>query len=60
MNFGEWHKSTYSDGATNCVECAESPDAVRVRDTQHREHGHLEFPRTEWLALAAAIRSGTL
>lgn len=46
----EWHKSTYSANAGECVEVSEGAE-TRVRDTQHREHGHLRVPANEWLAL---------
>ncbi|MFY7069566.1 DUF397 domain-containing protein [Nocardiopsis changdeensis] len=48
-----WHKSTYSQGVTNCVEVAEGPTTA-VRDTQNRELGHLVFPGGEWAALLKA------
>ncbi|MFV2197045.1 DUF397 domain-containing protein [Nocardiopsis sp. LOL_012] len=52
-----WHKSTYSDGAHNCVEVAEGP-VTGVRDTRNRELGHLDVPAREWAALLASVRAG--
>ncbi|WP_081748760.1 DUF397 domain-containing protein [Nocardiopsis sp. CNT312] len=52
-----WHKSTYSDGAHNCVEVAEGP-VTAVRDTRNRELGHLDVPAGEWTALLASVRAG--
>lgn len=49
-----WHKSRYSQGATNCVEVAEGP-VTRVRDTQNRHEGHLDMPAGEWAALLGAV-----
>ncbi|MDT0331763.1 DUF397 domain-containing protein [Nocardiopsis lambiniae] len=49
-----WHKSSYSDGAHNCVEVCEG-EATLVRDTQHRELGHLEFGAPAWIALVEAV-----
>jgi hypothetical protein len=46
-----WHKSSYSGASSNCVEAREHASGADVRDTQHREAGHLSFPGTEWLAL---------
>lgn len=47
-----FRKSSYSQGRTeNCVEVADLDAGAAVRDTQHREDGHLEFPTTEWSAL---------
>lgn len=50
-----FHKSSYSQGTTeNCVEVAEFSQGAAVRDTQHRELGHLAFPTAEWHALLGA------
>ena len=50
-----WHKSSYSGGnGGDCVEVDEG-EQVRIRDTQHREHGHLTFSRTEWTAMVTSI-----
>lgn len=45
-----WHKSTYSDGGSNCVEVRESAHGADVRDTQNRDLGHLRVPPAEWVA----------
>lgn len=51
-----WHKSSYSGTAGgNCVEVAEGAD-VLVRDTQHREHGHLSFQGGEWASLLNTLK----
>lgn len=51
-----WHKSTYSDGGGgHCVEVAEGP-VTGIRDTQHRDLGHLAVPAPEWAALVNAVR----
>lgn len=49
-----WHKASYSQGASNCVEVAEGA-VTGVRDTQHREAGHLEFTPSEWGAALKAL-----
>ncbi|MBR8744042.1 DUF397 domain-containing protein [Nocardiopsis sp. MG754419] len=46
-----WHKSSYSNTGGQCVEVRETPGCAEVRDTQHREAGHLSFPVSEWSAL---------
>lgn len=51
----EWHKSSYSTAAENCVEVAEGAQTL-VRDTQNRDLGHLSAPAPEWTALLAAVR----
>ncbi|TQN30412.1 uncharacterized protein DUF397 [Haloactinospora alba] len=55
----EWHKSSYSNGGTNCVEVAEGP-VTAVRDTQNREAGHLSFSATEWKAFLDEVRAENL
>ncbi|WP_150252521.1 DUF397 domain-containing protein [Nocardiopsis deserti] len=52
----DWHKSSYSDGTGgNCVEVCEGV-VTGIRDTQHRELGHLSAEACEWTALLAAVR----
>ncbi|WP_285729711.1 DUF397 domain-containing protein [Nocardiopsis sp. ATB16-24] len=52
-----WRKSSYSSShGQNCVEVADLPNGAAVRDTQHRESGHLTFPGAEWSALLGTIR----
>jgi len=45
-----WHKSTHSPNGSDCVEAREGAHGADVRDTKHREAGHLTFGREEWLA----------
>jgi len=53
LNF---RKSSYSGGQTqDCVEVAEFSEGAAIRDTQHRELGHLAFPTAEWHALLGAV-----
>jgi hypothetical protein len=49
-----WHKSSYSAGANNCVEVAETPPFTAVRDTQHRDSGTLTYGPAEWRAFLRA------
>lgn len=52
-----WHKSSYSSGnGGNCVETAETPQTVLVRDTQHRTLGHLDFPTAQWAAFLSTVK----
>ena len=51
----DWHKSTYSAAADNCVEVAETASGAAVRDTGNRELGHLDFTRKEWAALLGVL-----
>lgn len=50
----DWHKSTYSAAADNCVEVMEA-ERVLVRDTRHRELGNLDFPAEAWTALISSL-----
>jgi hypothetical protein len=52
-----WTKSSFSEGRDpNCVECRTTESRVHIRDTQHRDHGHLAIPTREWAALLGALR----
>lgn len=56
-----WRKSSYStDTGQNCVEVADLPGAIAVRDSQHPDGGHLMFPAVEWAGLLGAVRTGRL
>lgn len=51
----QWHKSTYSASGPDCVEVCEQEDGARIRDTKHRELGHLEFGSDQWVGLLATL-----
>ena len=51
----QWHKSSYSTNGGDCIEVAEG-QRVLIRDTQHREHGHLTFDPHEWSSLLNTLR----
>ncbi|WP_150239663.1 DUF397 domain-containing protein [Nocardiopsis quinghaiensis] len=50
-----WHKATYSENSSHCVEVCERQDGADVRDTQNRELGHLSFGRREWTSLVTLV-----
>lgn len=52
-----WHKSTHSPNGSDCVEAREHESGADVRDTKHREAGHLSFPIAEWAALVGDLRA---
>ncbi|MGQ4272240.1 DUF397 domain-containing protein [Nocardiopsis changdeensis] len=54
MNENTWHKSSYSGAQGDCVEVSEG-SITAVRDTRHRELGHLEFAAAEWVAVVGAL-----
>lgn len=53
-----WHKSTHSPNGSDCVEAREHENGADVRDTKHRDAGHLSFDRTEWLAALRVTSQG--
>ncbi|PSK93709.1 uncharacterized protein DUF397 [Murinocardiopsis flavida] len=53
----EWHKSTYSAEKGSCVEVAEGA-TVLVRDTQHRDLGHIAYPHQAWAVFLNDLRRG--
>lgn len=53
-DFGPWYKSSYSGNAwQECVEVAESPRAVKVRDSKQPDLAVLLFGAVEWRAFVA-------
>ncbi|WDZ94048.1 DUF397 domain-containing protein [Nocardiopsis sp. HUAS JQ3] len=57
MGSPQWHKSSYSGGShQNCVEVAEGSEHTLVRDTQHRDHGHLAFGSPAWSGFLASVK----
>ncbi|MDT0327623.1 DUF397 domain-containing protein [Nocardiopsis lambiniae] len=56
-----WRKSSYSGNqGGHCVEVADTPAHVHVRDTQNRPLGHLTFPSSDWGALLSLLREDTV
>ena len=51
MNNPVFHKSSYSGASGACVEIAQTPTATLIRDTQHRNAGHLPITPGERAAL---------
>ncbi|MFC4563109.1 DUF397 domain-containing protein [Nocardiopsis mangrovi] len=61
MSTKDWAKSSFSKGgADNCVECRSHDRAVRMRDTQHQDLGHLEFGAAEWGRFIRGVRADSL
>jgi hypothetical protein len=49
-----WFKSSYSGSeGDNCVEVADCPEAVRVRDSKDKEGGQLALSHTTWSTFVA-------
>ncbi|WP_017588117.1 DUF397 domain-containing protein [Nocardiopsis ganjiahuensis] len=50
-----WFKSSYSTNGGDCVEVAEGHN-VLIRDTKHRQHGHLSFDHQAWAHLLNTLQ----
>lgn len=55
-----WHKSSYSSDTANCVEVAEQPGTVLVRDSKDPDGPRLAFGGPAWTAFIAAIKNDEL
>lgn len=53
-----WRKSSYSeDNEGECVEIAQTPRVVAVRDSKHPEGPVLAFTRAEWRGLLSDLKN---
>lgn len=54
-----WRKSSFSQGAENCVEVGSVPDAgAAVRDTKNPAAGHFTTTAPQWQNFITALKSG--
>ncbi|MEU4243203.1 DUF397 domain-containing protein [Actinoplanes sp. NPDC026619] len=53
-----WRKSTRSGAAGHCVEVADVPAAVLVRDSKDVEGPVLSFAAAQWSGFIAGVRAG--
>jgi Domain of unknown function (DUF397) len=55
-----WRKASYSGKNSACVEVGRVPGGAAVRDTKHREAGHLTVTTNQWQSFLTLIKSGKL
>lgn len=53
-----WRKASKSGNGGDCVEMADTPDEIYVRDTKRREAGHITVKADSWRAFVAEIKAG--
>jgi hypothetical protein len=53
-----WCKSSRSGGQGNCVEVAETPTTIGVRDSKDRGGPVLVFTRTDWQEFVDGVKNG--
>ena len=56
LSRAEWRKSSYSSQSGNCVEVANLPGMVAIRDTKDRQGPTLAFTCRDWQAFARRIK----
>ncbi|SNR36081.1 DUF397 domain-containing protein [Actinomadura mexicana] len=55
-----WRKSSRSNTEQECVEVAELPTAIGIRDSKKPEGGHLPLDRTTFTGLLTRVKAGDL
>lgn len=55
-----WRKSSASGPENNCVEIADLPEGVAVRDSKEPAGHVLRFTAAEWTAFRAGVLTGKL
>jgi Domain of unknown function (DUF397) len=53
-----WKKSTRSNGSGDCVEVAELPSGIAVRDSKNPSGPVLTFAGREWRAFLEGVKRG--
>ncbi|MBW8801441.1 MAG: DUF397 domain-containing protein [Streptomyces sp.] len=55
MSEPTWQKSTYSGDASNCVEVANVPSTIRIRDSKHTTGPHLTVAPAAWAHFVSCL-----
>jgi hypothetical protein len=55
-----WRKSSYSNPSGNCVEAAEVPGGVAMRNSRFPDGPALVFTGAEWTAFLRGVKDGDL
>ncbi|WP_329364233.1 DUF397 domain-containing protein [Streptomyces sp. NBC_00669] len=55
-----WRKSSYSGSTNNCVEIADVPGCVGVRDSKDKAGPALLVTPVEWASFVELVRSGAV
>lgn len=54
----QWYKSSWSAGASACVEVAFVANLIGVRDTKNSAAGHLAVQKPRWMQFTTALKAG--
>ncbi|WP_190131950.1 DUF397 domain-containing protein [Streptomyces mashuensis] len=60
LSAATWRKSSYSGGEGNCIETADLPGGIAVRDSKNTGLEPLRLTLAEWHAFCAGVVSGEL
>jgi len=58
LTYAQWRKSSYSSANGQCVEVADLPEAVAVRDSKDPAGPKLFFTRVGWQEFVSAVAEG--
>ncbi|MEY3784037.1 MAG: hypothetical protein RLZZ230_359 [Candidatus Parcubacteria bacterium] len=53
----DFHKSSYSNGGTDCVEVAQKEGVIAVRNSKDVSKNTVFFNKSEWNAFVAGVKN---